>query len=783
MTTGNRIFWLLWTLLSLALFACTREEKPSADEGADVPMVEYGLTAHPSEDTRAFLGDDGVLTWALGDELAVLDGKGSLCTFECTDPSTGHFSYTGPEGKTFSTAWFPASMVTTPGVITLSSEISLEDALAIKAVPMQGEVVDNSISLTHLAAVMRLTINDVPADATVIHISSPDVALSGNFPIVGGGVDGGQIEASGENMTVDSSIEVKSSDQIYSSGGDAGITIPLTLESKSDLRLYIPLPCGGYKYSLTVETASETLLSRTAGPKDVNRALLFGMKALSIEWPECNYHINGWYNHGGSELKWGDASRIDFSPADYYGWFKIEELGTVTQGSYKEIRFKLNDGVQNYGLVQEEGSYSNDNTRNDIPGTLIPLEAGSSWNINVYGKESAYDLYFNPSLQKVFLQESGTPMNVPSVDYSPVDRLALCNSSGALIDYLKPVPGQSEWRYVPGVSGGTTVTFKDPTATSSSYKVNAKHKTAKFSGYKAVSSLVTSGSAVGFRVVPVLDNEVSNDAEASCDVYLKTDGSCIFLLPEGSDFAVPEEYDIAFFSLRGYITTSTDSGWDSSRKLPARTSDLEDQDGFGWYCYKNIQMDYANALLRLYPFNVSNDAYGNIGATTSTPMNYGAGNFRGLTSFDGVNIAFSVAAGNRYDIYIREDISKICVVPAGTFGDKDQAAFMALSTPGFYSFGGESHIYVSGQDQYAFTTYGGSGTFEMVEGRTFERAQAEGLPASFSSGASHALSVEVIPSFGSSSHYDLTFSVIKVEGSRVWLYNSSQQSGIILETE
>lgn len=782
MKTGNRLFWLLGAVLFLAIFACTREEEPATEEFDDVVMVEYGLTAQPSDSTKAFLGDDGVLTWALGDELAVLDNGGSLCTFECTDAAKGYFSYTGPEGKTFSKAWFPASMVSTPGVITLPATISLEDALAIKAVPMQGDVVDDNIHLNHLAAVMRLTINNVPADATEVRITSPDVALSGDFAIVGSDVDGGQIEAVGENMTVDSGVEVKSPDQIYTSESGAGITIPLSLSSKSDLRLYVPLPCGGYKYSLSVVTASETLLSRTAGPKDVTRALLFGMKALSIEWPECNYHINGWYMHGGSELKWGAASQLEFSPADCYGWFKIEDLGTVTQGNYKEIRFKLNDGVQNYGLAQEEGSYANDNTRNDIPGTLIPLEAGSSWNINVYGTETSYDLYYNPSLQKIFVQESGTPMSVPSVDYSPVDRVALCNSSGALIDYLKPVPGQSEWRYVPGVTGGTTVTFKDPTATASAFKVNAKHNTAKFAGYKALSSLDSSGSAVSFKVIPVLDNDTSNDAAAACDIYVKTDGSLIFVLPAGSEFAVPEEYEIAFMSLRGYITTSTASGWDSSRKLLKKTSDLEDQDGFGWYCYKNLQMDYANALLRLYPYNVS-DGYGNIGATTSTPMNYGVGNFRGLTSDGGVNIAFTVAAGNKYDIYIREDISKICVVPAGTLGNKDEASFTALSTPGFYGFDGKSYIYVLGQDQYAYTVSGDTGAFEMVEGRTFERAQAEGLPASFTTGASHSISVEIIPSFGSSSHYGLTFSVLKVEGSRVWLYNSSQKSGIILETE
>lgn len=781
MTTGIRLFWLSGAL-ALTLFACTREEEPAENQTAEFPEVEYGLTVSLSDVTKAFIGDDGSFTWADGDELAVLDNFGNLCTFVCTDVAKGYFTYSGPEGKTFSKAWFPASWVSTPGEIALPDEISLEDATNIKAVPLQGNVEGTSINLYHLAALMRLVINDVPADATEVLVSSPDVSLSGNFTIVGSDVDGGQIEATGENMTVEDDVEVKSPDQIYTTGGNSCIRIPLSLSSKQDLRLYIPLPCGGYGFGISVNTASGTILSRNAAPKDVNRARLFGMKPLSVEWPECNYHINGYYRYGGSDFGWGDASRIDFEPADLWGWYKIANLGTRTHSSHELIRFKLNDGAQNYGLVQEAGSFSNDNTRNDIAGTLIGLEAGSSWNINFYGASGAYDLYFSPSLMKVFLQESGTPMSIPETDYAPVDRVALCNGSGTLIDYLKPVPGQSEWRYVPGVTGGTTVTLKDPTATASTYKVNAKHNTAKFAGYKAVSSLVSSGSAVSFKVVPVLDNNAGNDADANCDIYVKTDGSRIFVLPAGSDFAVPEEYEIAFMSLRGYITTSTGSGWDSSLKLPARTSDLADQEGFGWYCYKNLQMDYANALLRLYPYNVS-DGYGNIGATTSTPMNYGVGNFRGLTSDGGVNIAFTVAAGNKYDIYIREDIQKICVVPAGTFGDKDESGFAALTTPGFYSFGGKSYIYAAGQDQYAFAVSGGTGAFEMVEGRTFERAQAEGLPASFSAGGSHAVTVEIIPSFGSSSRYDLTFSVLKVEGSRVWLYNNSQKSGIILETE
>ncbi len=782
MKTGIRLFWLSWAL-TLVLFACARKEEPVGDQPGDLPAVEYGFTALLSDNTKAFLGEDGGLEWVLGDELAVLDNSGNLCTFVCTDPAEGYFTYSGPEGKTFTRAWFPASWVSTPGEITLPGEISLEDATNIKSVPLQGDVEGTSITLFHLAALMRLVINDVPADATEVIISSPDVSLSGSFTIVGGDIDGGQIDASGENMTVETDLEVKSSDQIYSAEGTSGIRIPLSLESKQNLKLYIPLPCGGYKYGITIKNTSGTILSRTAGPKDVNRALLFGMKALSIDWPECNYHINGYYQYGGNSFSWEDASRIDFSPSDLWGWYKIADLGTRTYKSHELIRFKLNDGTQNYGLTHEEGSYSNDNPRNDIAGTLISLEAGSSWNINLYGTSGAYDLYFSPSLMKVYLQESGTPMSIPDVDYAPVDRVALCNSSGTLIDYLKPVPGQSEWRYVPGVTGGTSVCFKDPTATASTYKVNAKHKTAKFAGYKAVSSLVPSGSAVSFRVIPVLDNNVSNDAEANCDIYVKTDGSCIFVLPAGSEFSVPQEYEIAFFSLRGYITTTTGSGWDSSLKLLTRTNDLSDQDGYGWYCYKNLQMDYANALLRLYPFNVQNDAYGNIGATTSTPMNYGEGNFRGLTSDGGVNIAFTVAAGNKYDIYIREDIQKICVVPAGTFGDKDEDAFTALSAPGFYNFGSNSYIYVSGQDQLSFTEKSGIRTFELIEGRTYQRSSVTGLPASFSQGGSHSLQVSVTPAFGSAINYTPTLTVVKVDGSRVWLYNSTQQSGIILETE
>lgn len=782
MKTGIRRFGL-YGALTLALISCAREAEPDGNENAELPVVEYGLTVSLSDGTKAFIEDDGAFTWAVGDELAVLDNSGNLCTFVCTDAAEGYFTYSGPEGKTFTRAWFPADWVSTPGEITLPDEISLEDATNIKSVPLQGDVEGTSLTLYHLAALMRLVINDVPADAVEVLVNSPDVSLSGDFTIVGGDIDGGQIEATGEDMTVEDDVEVKSPDQIYTSGGNSGIRIPLSLSSKQDLRLYIPLPCGGYRFGVSVSTASETLLEKTAGPKDVNRAHLFGMKALSVEWPECNYHINGYYQYGGDNFGWGDASRIDFSPADRWGWYKIAGLGTRTYNSHELIRFKLNDGTQNYGLTQEEGAYTNDNTRNDIAGTLIGLEAGSSWNINFYGASGAYDLYFSPSLMKVYLQESGTPMSIPETDYAPVDRVALCNSSGTLIDYLKPVPGQSEWRYVPGVTGGTSVCFKDPTATASTYKVNAKHKTAKFAGYKAVSSLVSSGSAVSFRLIPVLDNNTGNDAEANCDIYVKTDGSCVFVLPAGSEFAVPEEYEIAFFSLRGYITTSTSSGWDSSMKLLTKTNDLSDQDGYGWYCYKNLQMDYANALLRLYPFNVQNDAYGNIGATTSTPMNYGVGNFRGLTSDDGTNIAFTVAAGNKYDIYIREDIQKICVVPAGTFGDKDEDSFTALSAPGFYNFGDNSYIYVSGQDQLSFTEKSGTRTFELIEGRTYQRASVSSLPASFSQGGSHSLTVSITPSFGSSLNYTPTLTVVKLDGSKVWLYNSTQQSGIILETE
>ncbi len=369
------------------LFSCVSEkENPRPQAQGKI----YTLTASIGEKTRAFIDGEGDFSWESGDEIKVLDSRsGELLTFVCED-GDGVFSFTGEPGReyTFTKAWYPASMVSSADVVTFPASWDYADVSEPHNFPMAATVEEGHMSFYHLGGILKLTVNEVPADASALILSSPDVSLSGNLSVTALGLDDGRVDAVGEDVVVeDGTIPVvKSVDEITapSSGDGTTVSVGLSLSSKQQVVVYVPLPCGSYRYKITLKAGEETLLERQTGsPKNIGRAVMTRMGALTVPWPETSL-----------KAKYG-STEVSFEPSDLWGWYVARGLPAATD-------IVIDDSGTLYGTrfatKKHAGYFSECISGSEV---AFPLKEAS-------------DLYISEDKTKIFPRAAGAPAVIPT---------------------------------------------------------------------------------------------------------------------------------------------------------------------------------------------------------------------------------------------------------------------------------------------------------------------------------------------------------------------------------
>ena len=513
---------LLIAFALLLPLSCQRETDSPEENNVPKKKVTYMLTGILSERTKAFIADDGKFSWTVEDQVKVLEANsGELFTFTCTkidEQGNGVFTFEGEEGAdySFTKAWYPASMASLDedgeAVITLPGTWTAAEASESKNFPMAAVVSENQMNFFHLGGLLKLTINEVPKNATSIILSS-DVAVNGDFSIEEIGLNDGMINVTGENVIVENDeIPVKSIQEIVPGETPSSVTVTdLNLESKGTITAYIPLPCGSYNYQIALKVDDESVFEKgTTAAKEIGRAHLIRMKAFS-PWPATSL-----------KAQYGSTS-VNFVPSDLWGWY-------VAPGLPADQNILIDDSGTKYGTRFATRKHTGYFCQCFTGGTsgAFPLEQES-------------DLYISVDKKKIFpLAAGSTGADVKLPEEYEVAHYGLRGDfAGTIGNYTNagtfsktddsPVDGGNwKWYVVRNVScTGTPIAFK---LYGTPFKavdgvLETSTETPQIVGVGRSLSWPGSGtSAVKYNVTPGM----------SYDVYLKEDLTQVIVCEAGS---------------------------------------------------------------------------------------------------------------------------------------------------------------------------------------------------------------------------------------------------------
>ena len=533
-------------IISLMLLICCTQEGKEAPTEPEKEGKTYTLTGVISEKTKAFISDEGDFSWESGDRVMVLDSAtGDLCEFTCKD-GDGVFTFTGEPGReySFTKAWYPASMVSAADVITFPSAWSYDDVSHARNFPMAATVSDGVMPFYHLGGLIKITVKDVPANATSLVLSSPDASICGTFPVTSIGLEDGSVQAKGENVTIenDDIPFTKSVQEVVCATGESAVTISLDPASTQDIATYIPLPCGSYNYKITLLADGTSIFEKgTSSAKVIDRAQLVIMGTLSVSWPSTSLHASY------------DSQVVDFVPSDIWGWFVARNLPAG-----KDIT--IAEGNTEYGTRFATSKHS---------GYLCECGSGSAY--GAFPLKEASDLYISTDKKRLFPLTADAAPAVPS-EYEVAHYGLRGNFDGngyvskGVFTLSEDLPATNGWRWyvVRNVKcAASTIGFKlYGTPYSPTYGVLE-------TGTSAVQRVGVSRSLA--RPVSGSTSEVKYSVSpgASYDVYLREDLAYVVMHESGSHGEMDEERFAALsdFGLYNYNGSSwicnsgTDQSW------------------------------------------------------------------------------------------------------------------------------------------------------------------------------------------------------------------------------
>ena len=574
----KKIFSIL-SVCALAL-ACTQKEAPEKPDTPNTPdapeiiepqgnTITYRLRIGGLDDaTKAALNDDsGDFVWEENDEISVYDATtSSIYRFSLSEDNifTAELPERDPseDDYNFTRAWFPASLVEDGAItdkITLPDTYQYADVKDASSIPLMasinkwvkqdGDDVDGELFFSHMAGIVKVTVNNVPAEATTLVFSSPDAVICGSFNLTTSGFfeargeDAEPEDASG-NITKaeDDYCDPQFVDEIKATPGRSAITVHLDLTEESSVTVYLPVATGSYNFTIDLNAGGMNLLSKsTTSRKTIARATFMQMSALNVETaqsPATNIRLRGDYNIGDTHYNFPTTTTgtIPFEPL-YNGWYKADGFRVYgQQGTYtRRVRFKMCVLNSNGTSVSQHYSITaGGENRNHLLGTLLTVQKDNTGaNANLFipetPNETEFTVYFNPTELKAFMLKSSDPFRVPEAVASEADKTAhlYLNDEFCGTKSLQVVPEHPDWRAVYGIESGKEILFKSPDITAITNSVTLG---AAAGGLHTAGGLIETGTAA-FKF---------NEA---VDVYVSADATTIFALPAGSPFAVPSKYE------------------------------------------------------------------------------------------------------------------------------------------------------------------------------------------------------------------------------------------------
>ncbi len=615
-----------------------------AKEPAVLPVEEGGLVAYsftatlPPADVKSTISDEGKFSWSAGDEIAVFNSAaGTFVTFK-SEAGDGNFTAQATPGAVFTTAYYPAAIAvaSNPNAIALPTDYTQTVAAAGKTFPMKATANGSVLEFDHLASLLKLTVNDVPAEATMLTLSSTK-ALGGVFEV---GKDG-----NGE-------------DAILASNGSGDIEIELSNSAKSNVTVYVPVPVGSYSYTLSVGDGSVIMLSKsTTSDKTLERGSLHILKALTVTPPTTDKSLIGHYTYSGTQYDWGTASIVPFAAVDgHWGWFKA----SVAPHSLGQISFKL---YKSDGDVYTGSTLPNERK---IVGTLIPVaDDGNGNDIQIFTNRSELDIYYNPASGQLFSLPAGNAFHIPATAAGEeIDAYALIGfhqeDNWASDFFLEAVEGQNEWRVVNIGAAGEDPHF------SIKFRKNGEWSNQIGGVFKYSHALNTRLFA---RPSNNCDFDVYPGVSGRYDVYVKTDMSTVFVLPAGSDFSIPERLESEDLVSQLYIVGGLNGhNWDMNFPLEFASSSNHD-----WYVLRNASKIPGWGAMVFKIYNNTWNPGTSVGFSNELNPNGGFIGNKGVLyplwlrdgNDDIPNIQIDPADG-QVDIYIKADLSQIFTLPAGS---------------------------------------------------------------------------------------------------------------------
>ena len=280
MTKMKKNLIYLATLAVLAA-ACDNEDNIVKENSllGETKMVTETITANydDANNTRAAIGDDGAFTWSDGDQIAVHASDGKYYTSEAL-ASGGNKSATFTvtySGSRDAYAVFPASIVSAdasnygqdgqPLDVTLPSSYKLADVSGTKTpCPMVAVNTGTSWKFRQICGLLRLTVNNLPSDASYLKIDFNGRKVCGDFSLYGPDLGTSSIS------TTSSSDDVITITDI---GTNTSVTVNIPLPTSPPKSKYESITVSAFSSSdIPLTSQAQSLLSSSYEAYEANRA-------------------------------------------------------------------------------------------------------------------------------------------------------------------------------------------------------------------------------------------------------------------------------------------------------------------------------------------------------------------------------------------------------------------------------------------------------------------------------------------------------------------------------
>lgn len=263
---------------ALTAFSCSQEEfETTRGKGNTTITATFEGTG---VDTRTTVNDQYKIVWEATDALALFDTEGTKSTLTYqSGAGTTSATFNGSigTGKTASFSIYPdqTGMTVTDNTLTMTLPATLTEYASSSNGPMYAKVTapDNlsALSFKHMAALIKLTVNKIPADATTFKITA-----SNNIA----GTCTADLSVAEPVLTITANDQAKKE-----------ITATFAASSSTTSRsFYIPLPIGTYPFITAQLTngSDKVYFTKTLSDKTLNRRDLLEVPALDCVTVEAS---------------------------------------------------------------------------------------------------------------------------------------------------------------------------------------------------------------------------------------------------------------------------------------------------------------------------------------------------------------------------------------------------------------------------------------------------------------------------------------------------------------